>query len=462
MRKVSIALVAMFIGLTALPVSAAENTEAPKFSVMSRNLYLGADVAIAMELLPDFPAATQFMWDQMRKTDFPSRSKLFVAEIARTEPDVIGLQEATKWYCKSGIFSDRVDVYDFVQILLSDLSSKGLKYEVAQRDNVKAQNVGFEIAPIPLLTKAHDSEIFPSLFGSNSAYCGFEIADVLLIKSALNVNVLAVGTSEFDAKYTIIPTVMSIYRGYSWADVSINSHPVRFVTTHLESSFSDDDVPVAKVQVDQLIKDLSQTKIPLVVMGDFNSDPRDPRPSLDPNPGLQPSENTKCGPQVVDPNSSNAITECNAYWSMIKAGFNNVGPDPLSATNFTWGMNALLTGPDENRLPAAIAMGNPTGFTDRLDYVFTKGKVTAIEARLIGQLPDPNWASDHAGVFAILEIPENSNFLVASYAEAKLPSNSRFPLGFWEITLLVATFTILARIAFKKSSNSAKKATLST
>lgn len=419
--------------------------------VMSRNIYLGADVGVAMELLPDFPAATQFMWDQMRQTDFAKRSKVFVAEIKNERPDVIGIQEATKWYCQSGFFSDQVVVFDFVQILLSELATAGLNYEVATKDGQVAQNVGFEIAPIPQLTKATDPELFPSIFGSPEASCGFEIADVLLIKSSLAKDVLAVGTTEYSEKYTIIPTLMSIYRGYSWADVAINGHPVRFVTTHLESSFADNEIPVAKIQADQLISDLAQTKIPIVLLGDFNSDPRDPRPAQGANPGGQPSESEVCGPQTENPTKQNALDQCNAFWTVVNAGFTSVGPDEQDPANFTWGLNALLTGPDPDREKVAKEIGNSTGFTDRLDYIFVKGQVQPKSAKLIGQIKSDLWGSDHAGVVAQLSLTDP-----IKYQEVRLAQNKRFPIGFWD---LVLGFIILGTtyVVIKKRRKSIKQ-----
>ena len=65
---------------------------------MSRNIYLGADVGRALELIPNLPAAAQYMWDQVKQTDFSKRAKILAAEINLSSPDVIGLQEATIWY----------------------------------------------------------------------------------------------------------------------------------------------------------------------------------------------------------------------------------------------------------------------------------------------------------------------------------------------------------------------------
>jgi hypothetical protein len=78
----------------------------------SRNIYLGADVGVAMAKLPNFPAAAQFMWDQVRDTDFSQRAPLLAQELIATGAQVIGIQEATIWRCRAGVFSEEVVVYD--------------------------------------------------------------------------------------------------------------------------------------------------------------------------------------------------------------------------------------------------------------------------------------------------------------------------------------------------------------
>ena len=61
----------LFISFLA-PSSAQANDN--QVTVLSRNLYLGADVGIALKLIPDFPAAAQFMWDQVKANDFTQRA----------------------------------------------------------------------------------------------------------------------------------------------------------------------------------------------------------------------------------------------------------------------------------------------------------------------------------------------------------------------------------------------------
>lgn len=74
--------------------------DSPQVTVMTRNLYLGADVGVAMDLIPNLSAAAQFMWDQVKATDFNKRAPKLAAEVIAARPDVIGIQEATIWYCK--------------------------------------------------------------------------------------------------------------------------------------------------------------------------------------------------------------------------------------------------------------------------------------------------------------------------------------------------------------------------
>jgi len=69
-----------------------------EITVMTRNLYLGADVAVALDLLPDLSAAAQFMWEQVAATDFDTR----VVELADgdglwacSSPDQIATSEAS-------------------------------------------------------------------------------------------------------------------------------------------------------------------------------------------------------------------------------------------------------------------------------------------------------------------------------------------------------------------------------
>jgi endonuclease/exonuclease/phosphatase family metal-dependent hydrolase len=403
------------INIGQIPVA---HAEIPSVTVMSRNIYLGADVGRALELIPNLPAAAQYMWDQVKQTDFSKRAKILATEIKQSSPDVIGLQEATIWYCKKYPWSKKVEVFNFTEQLLDALDGR---YELASKDGIRALNPGFSINPIPFLTKVNDEQTFKEVFGSSSAACGFETGDALLVKKSDNLEVIEAGNSEYEASYSIVPTIMTIYRGYSWADIKVKGVPTRFVTTHLESLWDDNKVPNSAKQAMQLVNDLSNTKMPVIVMGDFNSDPRDPRSKDQPNPGEQPIQSQAC--------QANAIT-CNAYLIMSQAGYKDAGPDSLDPKNYTWGMNALLTGADTKRLVAAKSMGNEYGFTDRLDYIFSKNGTESVASEIIGTQGE--YGSDHAGVVATIALLNQSNVISQT-----LPKHAPFPISFWQIVMII-------------------------
>ena len=231
----------------------------PTFTVMSRNIYLGADVGVALELIPDMPAAAQFLWDQVNKNDFSKRSIALAAEIKSYKPDVIGIQEATIWYCKKNAWSKKTEVFNFTDQLLEAL---GGDYVIASKDGTSAFNPGYSINPIPFLTMVKDPMRFQKIFGQDKAACGFQIGDALAIKKELAGQVIKVGNTEYEDSYSIVPTLMTIYRGYTWADIKIEDVPVRFISTHLESIWDENKVPNAAKQATQLISDVKRPICP--------------------------------------------------------------------------------------------------------------------------------------------------------------------------------------------------------
>ncbi len=464
MRKVALVVLLLFTGIQ--PASAADT----EITVVSRNLYLGADVGVALELIPDFASAAQFMWSQVAATDFSKRAPILAAEIIESDADVVGLQEATRWFCKKNAWSKRVVVYDFTADFLAATKAAGSEYVLASKDGDSALNIGYSIPAIPYLTMVEDPATFQPLFGSDKAACGFEIGDALLVKKSLASKILQVGNSEYEASYTIVPTIMNIYRGYTWLDLDFNGSAVRIVSTHLESLWDENKIPNSALQATQLVADLAQTTMPLIVLGDFNSDPRDPRP-VGQNPGGQPEVSNTCPLKA---------RECNAYWIMRGAGFLDAGPDSMDPSNYTWGMSALLAGPDITRYEAGLSSGNKYGFTDRLDYIFTRNGAKVISSKVIGNTwPEGStWSclneeqmqnalqiaeamkidmpadyfcnsSDHAGVVASITLTPNAELSPTPDKHGQLP------LGPWRF--LAILLALLAGMKISRKILSARR-----
>jgi endonuclease/exonuclease/phosphatase family metal-dependent hydrolase len=423
-------LLALLAALVFIPIIPAHSEEPYRITVMSRNLYLGADVGVALELIPNFPKAAQFMWDQVKKTNFTARAPKLAREAAQDRPEIIGVQEATIWYCKKDLFSDKVEVFNFLDQFIAATKSTGVGYSLVTANGVEAFNPGYSIAAIPYVTKVRDPETFNPIFGQDTASCGFTIGDALLVRDDVKDRIIQVGNTEYDATYSIVPTIMTIYRGYTWADFKVQDSVVRLITTHLESIWDENKIPNSALQAQQLVADLKDAKMPVVIMGDFNE---------------QPVASETC------PTPGGA--KCNAYSTMIEAGFENASPDAQNPRYFTWGASALLNGPDKKRISAAKKFGNQYGFTDRLDYIFTKNAYATVSSKIIGNVwpdgtgvwdcgKDKCFPSDHAGVVATIELPRSAGAI-----DPDLPEHARFPLGFWHYFVAALVIVMSWRIA---------------
>ncbi len=61
----------------------------------------------------------------------------------------------------------------------------------------------------------------------------------------------------------------------------------------------------------------------------------------------------------------------------------------MDPANRTWGSDGDLAGPNPERLEVSLEEGNDAGFTDRLDYVFTRNGATPVSAEVFGNVwPD--------------------------------------------------------------------------
>ncbi|MGH9944922.1 MAG: hypothetical protein ACRD9R_21440, partial [Pyrinomonadaceae bacterium] len=228
--------------------------------VMTRNLYLGADLlpVVSSPTLNHLLANAAATFARVEATDFPARAKLLAREICDTEPALIGLQEVALW--RRGDFGvldgpgtpATIVLYDFLQSLQSELNALGLEYSV-----VVAQS-------------EFDAEV-PSALGFDLRVT---LRDVILARADLSPNKLSL-TNPQSANYLTTFVLMTIAgpitlrRGWTSVDATMKGRSFRFINTHLESF----DPQLRFGQSFELLGGPANTTLPVVLVGDLNSGP---------------------------------------------------------------------------------------------------------------------------------------------------------------------------------------------
>lgn len=110
-------------------------------TVMTRNLYLGADLTpvIAAPTQTAFLLAVAGAYNQGVASDWDGRALRWAEEIAAAKPDLVGLQEAVQW--RTQFPSDFAPTpnattvaADFTNLVVNDLAALGVPYTVAAVD----------------------------------------------------------------------------------------------------------------------------------------------------------------------------------------------------------------------------------------------------------------------------------------------------------------------------------------
>jgi endonuclease/exonuclease/phosphatase family metal-dependent hydrolase len=209
-------------------------------TVMTRNLYLGADLTRAFAALQAPPdrqlevliGATTTIRAIVDQTNFPLRAQRLAAEIAEHRPDLIGLQEVALWRRGPlGAEATTVD-YDFLLLLLDALEARGAHYVVAH-------------------VQQESDVTLPGFLGGTLQNLRLTMRDVVLKRANEGVKVLEASGANYVTRIpvTLAGQTVAFIRGYDVVDVRAGSKQVRFINTHLESESSD----VAYAQAAELL-----------------------------------------------------------------------------------------------------------------------------------------------------------------------------------------------------------------
>jgi len=329
-----------------------------ELDVMTQNLYLGSSLAPALlaETPEEFVEAVARIYATVQYTDFPARSEAIADEIGATEPDLIGLQEVTKW-TTGGL--NPPPGYDFLEILEEDLEDRGLDYSVAAVSN------NANIGPAPLAAEG--------CVGPSGITCTvtLEDRDVILVNDDTPGLVWGNPQSgQYATQQTIESPVgpLSFDRGWASIDASLKGLPFRFVNTHLET---EDSPAVQEAQAAEFLAGPAKGGT-IVATGDFNS--------------AADGSNTGSYALLTAPGK-----------------FHDAWDEDELGPGFTCCQRS-------NTPPLAPgALNNPVSTLDsRIDLVLSRGaaRTDGDEVELVAdmkfQAEPPFWPSDHAGVVATL------------------------------------------------------------
>jgi endonuclease/exonuclease/phosphatase family metal-dependent hydrolase len=278
-RRPAILFSAIAVLILATPVAAdAAKVEpgAPKVTVMTRNVFLGADLGPALDAttLDGAIDGAGVILNEVDETNFPERAKPLAKEIAESGADLVGLQEVALW--RQQIPSDlppefggtpATEVkYDFLALLLQELEAIDVHYEVV------------------VVQEEFDQELPADLDGSNDTggFLGAELdgrltmRDVILAKKGSAVR----PTGETDgAHYTNMFSsviggfvLIPVERGWVSTEVTVggSSTKFRFINTHLEA-FGEDTIREAQAKELFAPGGPLDTDEQVILVGDLNS-----------------------------------------------------------------------------------------------------------------------------------------------------------------------------------------------
>lgn len=228
-------------------------------TVMTQNLYLGSSLGPALEAKTqeEFVAAVARIYATVQYTNFPQRAEAIAGEIQEKKPDLIGLQEVTKWTTAG---QSPPPGYDFLAILQGDLQARGLHYSVGSISH------NANIGPAPLV-----SETCPVLSGPKFT-CSVQLEDrdvILVNDDTPGLTWSNPQSGRYTAQQTIESPVgpLSFDRGWASIDARLKQQPFRFVDTHLET---EESPLVQEAQAAEFLAGPGKGGT-IVATGDFNS-----------------------------------------------------------------------------------------------------------------------------------------------------------------------------------------------
>jgi endonuclease/exonuclease/phosphatase family metal-dependent hydrolase len=377
-RRLALASIAAILACLALAGLAEAKAKGTTVNVMTRNLYLGADLTPAIQSTSTsaFIEANGGIVRQVEATNFPVRAKGLAREILSEEPDLVGLQEVALWReappSLGPVFSGKPAAttvkYDFLKLLLAQLNKGKARYRVV----VSQDEFDFE-APANANGVPGDGPGGGVGILANAEVNGrLTMRDVILARRGAGVLTSKPKSSNFVHPLIVKvagSTEVTVTRGWTGVDAKVRgSRKFRFVNTHLEAF--DDETQVPSIRAQQAAELVAPggpaaTKLPVILLGDLNSDVK-----TEVKPG-----------------------DGQAYRVLTGAGFRERAASKP---------NSCCIGTSYD-----LRTGLRSEFDHQVDHVMTDApkKVKLASSKVTGlKKANGYWNSDHAGIFRSLRI----------------------------------------------------------
>ncbi|MGZ4594732.1 MAG: endonuclease/exonuclease/phosphatase family protein [Actinomycetes bacterium] len=344
------AALALVVGLAVVlpaPAQAHEGKAKRDLTVMTQNLYLGSSLTPALTATDpaSFLSAVATIFGTVQFTNFPARAQAIAAQVASEQPDLVGLQEVSRWETSGpGVPPGQ----DFLAILQAALASRGLHYTVA------AVSDNADIGPVPLVTPCASTVVGACLVTLHDR-------DVILVNDRTRgLHWWNPQHGNYVAQQLFSPPLpgaapVSFNRGWVTIDARYRGERFHFASTHLET----EDFPaVQQAQGAEFLAGPARGHGAVIAVGDFNS--------------------------AAD---GSTTTTYAALTSTFTDAWSTNPHDP----GFSCCQNATLTNPVSQ-------------LASRIDLVLGRKGARPKAAHLVGTTPfqatSPLWPSDHAGLVA--------------------------------------------------------------
>ena len=377
-RIAAVALLAIALACTAFAGIAQAKARGSLVNVMTRNLYLGADLTPAIESksTSEFIEANGGIYRQVEATNFPVRAKGLAKEILQNEPDLVGLQEVALWRTAppslGPVFSGKPEAttvkYDFLQLLMAQLNKKKALYKPV----VVQDEFDFEAPANANGVPGDGPGGGQGVLANAETNARLTMRDVILKR--LHSGVATSNPKSGNFSHLLVVKVagskeISVTRGWTSVDAKVRgSKKFHFVNTHLEAFDNEAEYPSVRAQqASELVEPggPGTSGLPVILLGDLNSDVK-----TEVKPG-----------------------DGQAYRVMTQAGFRERATDKPTGCCIDSSYD--------------LKTGSNAEMNHKVDHIMTSSpkKVKLLASKVTGRSKTNGyWDSDHAGLFSTLDL----------------------------------------------------------